>query len=267
MTLHRCRRYVSWLILALLTITTGCKDDETELAGEEPDRAVNEVPAVAATGRGCNTLSSMPGPDLLSIDSRSTPRSNASAEILAIEVSRETTAPTALYERVVAELAGLRSLFPQRTATEARPCSDASSLLVQLNATGETDQINLFNEKLRLQSSKISFRKTRVLRFDGRYNTLRLAQQYGGLENVEVVEINFIRGDGDDLGLELRGSDHLYIFDTGIGDCPSGCFSHNFEGFSVDKDGNITDLGGFSRDGAEHDPDWFTNAIGCRAFL
>lgn len=224
----------------------------------------------------CATVSGGPA-DLAAVDTGATPRAQADAEILALEASGEFIAPEPLYQRIVAELAGIRAGFPALAEIGVRPCHLSDSVIVHFTAEGFEQLGNGtytawddFNENLALESIEalpsILLPPVPVaLHFEGRYNANRVALGYSGLPEIASAEPNGLAGDGPDICLARRGQDHLYIFRDAHGDCPAGCINENFTALSVDPSGNIAEVGEW--DGSGGPPLWFILAADCRAFL
>jgi hypothetical protein len=204
-----------------------------------------------------------------------TPLANAEAELLAIEASGEIVAPPALHDRVVTELAAIRTDEPGLLAIEASPTWPPSSIVVSLDEEGaaaydagtyhgwdcpnalydvtETDDSGLFG--------------TIIVQFDGLYDVRQVIEDYMVLEHVVYAETDLIAGDSSDVCLSIDGDVHTYIFDDARGDCPAGCTEHVYTGFTVALDGTITPLGSFDPALPMPAPAWFEDADSCTMWL
>lgn len=254
--------YRSAAIASCLTLSA-CGNDSTP--GRTTSR--NFEPTV-----DCSTVSAEPA-DIATVDTSATPRADFDAEMLALETSAEFIAPEELFQRVSAELTGIRARFPEVAGIGVLPCQAPNSLILHFTEkgfeqvkAGTYDAWDAFNANLRLTDLDL-FENIRgaALHFEGRYNVPRLVQEYGKLPEVTVAEPDGFAGDGPDICLARRGEFHFYIFRAASGDCPSGCIEENFLAFEVDASGNIVKVGEW--DGSGDPPQWFSGAGDCRAFL
>jgi hypothetical protein len=106
-----------------------------------------------------------------------------------------------------------------------------------------------------------------ILSFAGLYDVNQVGEDYLAAENVSYVEPDGLIGDGRDVCLSIDGDVHTYIFDDARGDCPAGCTSHVYTGFTVDLDGTITALGSFDPSEPVPVPAWFDAAESCTTWL
>lgn len=276
-------RMIFTFILASSLAGIGCKDSESNFAAS---LGSNTPPVVVAPKdstdgeqdgdrseqgvslNGCETSGDLPLDGLLGVAVPSSPRADSSAEILALDVSGEVVANQALYQRINAELTGLRSAFPSRTNVDAAPCFPSSIVATLGDSRASTTLFDAYNTLLRAQLALLGDGKTLIIKFDGIFNAKTLAEQYDALPNIDFAAPDVTRGDNSDICLEeLPNNSHLYIFDHGTGDCPAGCEQHSFSSFTVDADGNINDLGDFQPQNDIEVPAWFTDAASCRSYL
>ncbi len=260
-------------------IILGCEDSEAPAIESVGDNTppVTQPPGESTDSdrgeqqlslNGCETSGNLPLDGLLGLGESPSPRANPTAEILALDTSGEVVAGEALYQRISAELSGLRSAFSNRTNVEASPCFPNSIVATLGDSRESTTLFDAYNTLLRTQLALLGDGKTVVVKFDGIYNIKTLAEQYDALPNIEFATPDVTRSDGSDICLQRSANDsHLYIFDQGSGDCPSGCKQHVFSGFTVDADGNIADLGSFQPLTDAVEPDWFAEASSCRRYL
>lgn len=253
-----------------LSLLPGCHGESGTPGSDE-----GPFPGMPALRLDCTTVS--PGPDdPATVDTGATPRADADAEILALETSAEFVAPEPLYQRIAAELAGIRAGFPELASIGVFPCHPADSVLLMFTNEGLAQvQDGTYtawddlNANLRLRSVQVFPRAQPpspvALHFEGRYNVNRLAEAYAGLPEVDSAVPNGFVGDGSDICLARRGPQHFYIFREAHGDCPSGCIGEFFTAVSVDGNGNMTKIGEWDRAGSA--PGWFEEALDCREFL
>jgi hypothetical protein len=80
-----------------------------------------------------------------------------------------------------------------------------------------------------------------TLQFGGPLNMTKLAEKFQGISiNVPFVNINGYGGDGNRVTFSRPGSDKLYTFSKGWGDCPAGCIHRHSWEFTLKPDGTIS---------------------------
>lgn len=202
------------------------------------------------------------------------PFANAEVEALAIEASGKFVAPKDVYERIVSDLALIRSQNPSVQGIQALVSWLPDELLLSFDAEGmasvqagtytDWDCANAYYGLLRkeVQSSFV------LLHFDHLFNAPLLASEYATLPHVDNAEPNGIVGDGNDVCVSIENDTRYnYIFDSGSGDCPAGCINHQYWGFSTGGDpAMLTALGTYVR-GQGNPPAWFTALAGCTKWL
>ena len=206
-----------------------------------------------------------------------TPKENAEAEQMTLEATDAFIAPQDIYERVVGELAAIRTNYPAVANIEARPNWADSTLIIGFDDEGKaavrsgtyTDWncANTFYGMNQIDDGLLDSLGAVILNFAGRFNIPLLAAGYGNLRDVRYVQPNDIIGDGDDVCLSIDGESHFYVFDTASGDCPAGCISHTYRGFSVDAAGHITELGTWEKNFQDYTPMWLQNLSACTRWL
>ncbi len=220
----------------------------------------------------CFTIAEEPA-DLDDADPAATPRSDRTAELLALQATGELIAPEDVYQRVVAELTGIRDRFPNATDHEAIGCWDPSRLLIRFEAETQAEvndeQYQDWDDLNDIFSlGEVEYREEiniNVLKFDGRFNPGRLAREYSSLDGAIYTAPATGLEDGNDICLSIREDKHFYIFKQGWGSCLGGCENRSFLGVQVDSSGNIEQVGQWA--GGGQAPGWFRNARDCRAFL
>ncbi|WP_437663412.1 hypothetical protein [Sorangium sp. So ce1182] len=206
----------------------------------------------------------------------STPRADKEAEVLAIETTNELVAPERIYQRARRDLAAIRAAHPAVRDLRAAP-DWANNLLVRLNGGARASVNNnavaclnrVYNASAMRPIGDI-LREVVVIEFKGRYNIPVLAREYARQPGVIRANPDSTVGDGDDVCLSIAGDRYHYIFKDGAGDCPAGCTSATYWGFSTTPDGAIRPLGMFSTDwrsGSESWPSWFAGLNECRQRL
>ncbi|MBK8265688.1 MAG: hypothetical protein IPK80_30710 [Nannocystis sp.] len=90
-----------------------------------------------------------------------------------------------------------------------------------------------------------------------------LAAEYRELPGVHWSEPNGAVGDGDDVCLQILGTDHAYVFMRGGGDCPAGCNENQYWAFRVDAATTVTELGFYDNTLGMPPPPWWTELAEC----
>ena len=202
-----------------------------------------------------------------------TPQGDDEAEQLALEASGEIVAPPALFDRIVGDLIEIRAAHPEVALIEARADEAYDRISIRFTEAGAAqiadktyhawDCPNALYDVESIMGPKSNFV---TLGFDGLYMLPLIYGDYLALD--EVVKIFPVPElDGDDVCAELVGEEILYIFDHGYGDCPEGCTAHDYWGFTVDADANVTPLGTFSTMDGVMAPAWLMNAGACKQWL
>jgi hypothetical protein len=197
-----------------------------------------------------------------------TPRPNAEAEWLAIEITGEVVAPQPQYDEVVAELAAIRALEPALEGIVALR-NDDSTLLVQFDEqtlpvaeAGEYSAWDCVNELYRATPGEVALEFVPVI-IPGRFRPDAVLLDYAMLPGVKKVDqLAPPSGDIRDVCAEQSGAGRLYVFRE-FPHCPNmdGCFVDHYWGFASEN-GAIEPLGEFDRT-TDPTPTWFSDAVEC----
>lgn len=249
------------LIPIPLTMLAGCPSSEND--------SVKLVPVDTAY-RSTHTPCSSTQPSLLDIpgDTALSPRADAEAEQLAFEASCSITATEVVYQRVSAELTGIRAAHSESTSAHASAPYDSNSLLIGMDDAGyeslnagtyhDWDALNqAYRTMIQAHASNVS-----TLNFEGRYNIPLLAKQYAQLPHVTYTDPNMIAYPacvGCEppqrdvcLAIDQDQNDHYYLFTTDNAITAS---------FRVDADGNIYSLDPHEFTAANPLPDWYQSCL------
>ncbi len=167
------------------------------------------------------------------------------AEILALQVSGELSAPPLLYERISNELAVIRQFYPGMELIHVFPPWVPGELIVGLTdeaweefINGEYHGLDSLNALYGpVQIEPLSFIKVLVLKFPFHYNPECLSPMYSVAEGVRWAQPNHYYGDGDNIYATIDDSClSIYTFRRGWEDCMSGCISNHFWTFYVTDD-------------------------------
>jgi hypothetical protein len=202
-----------------------------------------------------------------------TPRSDAEAELLALEATGAIVAPQDVYERVGGELARIRQAHDELAQLTARPSWIPENVLMGFDRQGAAavrrgsyDAWDGLNRRFGVKEIEV-FDDFVALTFEGRFYGPLVADEYARLPNVRYAEPNFTVGDGDDVCLEIDGDTHFFVFVEGEGDCLAGCLHHAYWGFAVDAAGQIAALGTWMDEPEGSMPEWLESLTACRGWL
>ncbi len=165
------------------------------------------------------------------------PKGNVDADVMALCLSGELTAPDDLYDQLDRDLQFLRSTYggtvPKINQISFRPpwvvsClliafTDASAVLVSQGTYHAWDQLNERYHLKNIDAQSIATSKMAVLNFDGRLHPRRLAELYKGLPGVLYAEPNGVIGDGPNIYPRKTELGISYLLRDAWGDCPAGC--------------------------------------------
>ena len=197
------------------------------------------------------------------------PKENWEAELMALCLSGELTAPDSLYYRILNDLEAIRAdfgdVFEPVHGIGFRPPWMASYLLVafdesaaQLIVDGEYHAWDELNENHHVTEIKIGGHGLVSLVFDGRLNPHRLAEQYQVLPGALYAEPNFWIGDGPNVYARQTDFGFSYLFRYARGDCPAGCI-HNEYWYFVCEESGPTFIGHWVHR-HQPEPEWWQEA-------
>ena len=181
----------------------------------------------------------------------STPRSNATLELLALTLTKEVVAPQSIYDRVTRDVAKIKMQNSSLSNITYRPGHDGKTLLLQTTpkTTGEIKNgtytaWDCLNQHYVYQSHDVlSFGNNVELELEGRYNMSTVGSDYAALPGIKAAEPNRSIGDGSTICADRNGDIYHYVFVQGWGDCPAGCIHHNYWYYTVDASGQVTKKG------------------------
>jgi hypothetical protein len=193
------------------------------------------------------------------------------AELISLCLSGELEPPERLSQRVLNELAAIRSTygddFDPITSLEFIPPWLVSCLIVGLDSSsaeqfveGKYNAWDGLNEKYhvtRINISNISLGAV-TLYFERTLHPRRLAEEYRILPGVSYAEPNGLIGDFPNV-YPRKANGHLtYLFRYAQGDCPSGCIYSEYWYFVFS--GNLPVFVGHWIPYEEPQPDWWDEA-------
>ena len=197
----------------------------------------------------------------------------AEAEQLTLEAMGALVAPEEVVARVASELQTLRLERHEVAGIEARPSWDLHELVLAFDAAAAQaiaegtyaawDDLNTHYGVTEVRADLLESSGMVVLRFASAYNAPLLAQEYRPLPGLRYAEPNVIYGDGSDICLCIQGDDHVFVFDSASGDCPSGCTDHFYLGYLADASGHRWAISGWKTGYTDVKPDWLKRLAPC----
>jgi hypothetical protein len=226
---------------------------------------------VAADGRANRPSEPITGPCPGAVGSAAevalTPRSDPNLERLALTLAPEAlTIDTASYERVVADVAAIRTLQPTLADIDYRGADDGKTVVLGLTDIGSQslaagqysawDCLNDFYGLVGTQSYEAGGTTFVTLELKGIYKIQLLAELYAALPEVQSAEPSYGVGDGPTLCVQRDGDRYQYVVDRAGGDCPSGCTEHEAYLFASDAAGQVTAMDSWNSNTSPA-PTWF----------
>ncbi len=195
------------------------------------------------------------------------------AEVIALCLSGDITAPASLYNRVLTNLAAIRSSyginFTQINTIRFRKPWVPSCIIIgfesgtsQLVANGEYhvwDELNNQYQVTEIDLSSIRYNWV-LLSFKGLLHPRRLSESYSKLPGVRYAEPNGIGGDGPTIYPRQAILGLTYLFRNGWGDCPAGCISNEYWYFVAYELSETIFIGYWNPQKDPKEPDWWFDA-------
>lgn len=256
------------LSFPLIVAVTGCPSDNQDTGSTDISTSIS----VMADEPRCPAV--QPDAAELPADAGRTPRADGDAEQLAVEAECALVASDAVYERVAAELTGIRAVEPMLTAYH--PQSSAAGLIVTFDDAGINtvrggthDAWEALNRGYRAEVAE-PYQNSVVVSFPGRHNTVLLTRQYVSLPNVTHVSLNvelfpaIFDPDAPPrrdicLTIEPDSRVHYYLFAEQQTGRPA---IHLTAAAQVDADGNITVLDPAALIRTSPAPAWYDTCVG-----
>jgi hypothetical protein len=200
----------------------------------------------------------------------STPREDANLELLALSLDEGNVVATdETYERVIADVAGMRALEPGLADIDYWPGNDGKTMILipteiarQSMQDGDYSAWDCLNDFYGLESPPTMSSSLVIVTLDGMYSLDVLASVYGELPGVERAEPNSLGGDGPTICVLRDGANYEYVIDRAGGDCPAGCTTHEAHHFVSTAAGMVEALEVWDSASGEGVPSWYTRV--CR---
>ena len=161
------------------------------------------------------------------------------ATVLALEESGEFLPPSALVDKIAADLQAIRNYDHYFDQIHVTPSWIPGELLVSLTADAITqlragtyhglDSLNQVYGPVSVVDHHWMIPVVQLV-FSACYNPDQLSTIYTGAPGVVYVEPNSCYNDAQDIWID---SEDRYVFKRGWGDCPSGCMAEHFWVFTV----------------------------------
>jgi hypothetical protein len=213
-----------------------------------------------------------------------TPEDKEEAKVIAICLSGAVTPPANLSNRVLRDLAEIRSNFgaefvlanddyneyvPSRPIRFVAPWLPSCVIIkfapdtAQLVAKEQYHDWDDLNELYRVSNIDLHSIKTNwvILRFKGQLHSRRLCELYAELPGVRITHPNYRIGAFSTIYPSSRaGSGLTYLFMHGWGDCPSGCIYGEYWYFISNESGETIFAGHWNPQKDPKVPDWWSDA-------
>lgn len=172
------------------------------------------------------------------------PRDDAEAELLALELGGGLLATDDDYERIRRDLSLIRVAQPQVTQVRATLVFEPSELLVEVdNPFDAFDELNRFYQAEVRMDAILNDLGFVLVVFPGRLNIPLIAREYAALPGVRSAEANGFAGESTQVMVQPENSDAWrYVFIQGLGDCPSGCLCDIRWSFTVNAVGGVRQI-------------------------
>lgn len=201
-----------------------------------------------------------------------TTKDNKEAELMALCLSGDLTAPDDLYNQVLSDLAAIRSLFgddiePLKHITFTPPWRPGCLIIgfdyarAQEVADGNYhawDDLNKEYQVIEIDTNSTDSIGFAILNFKHRLHPRPLGQLYDGLPGVEYTEPNYLVGDFSNIYPRKQGDGITYLFREAWGDCPSGCNSQYWY-FTFEGNQPVF-IGEWAPNDVSQEPDWWDKA-------
>ena len=198
-------------------------------------------------------------------------RENAEAELAALWLSGELTAPEALYQSIKEDLLDIRAAYADsiaQLAIEFFPPWEPSQVLVGFTQSGveklragnypEFEELNDLFHLAELDTKFHWHSPLAILTFEGRQHPARIAAPYESLDDVRYAEPNGFVGDWGNVYPWRLDDGMSYLWRDAWGDCPAGCINSRFWYFRV-TDAGIEYVGTFEK-WVDPEPSWWGEA-------
>jgi hypothetical protein len=170
-----------------------------------------------------------------------TPRADENLELLALSMSAGVTATQTVYDRVVRDVAAIRTLEPSVAHIGYFAPHDGKSLILGVDAAtraaieeGTYAAWDCLNEHYGFVSAEVLGNIDFVtLTLKGIYDLELIGPEYETLEGIDVADPNLVGGDGPTICVYADEVQWHWVLDDASGDCPAGCTEHDYWYFTT----------------------------------
>lgn len=203
-----------------------------------------------------------------------TAKDNEEAELIALCLSGELAAPDYYYNRVLKNLAAVRSQFgpwiePVSRIKFTSPWTpsrvvigfDAETFnLVKNGEYHAWDELNTQYHVVEINITSLRAINVAILNFENRLHPRRLAELYAYLPGVRYAEHSSILGGSYNIYPRQTPRGITYLFRDGWGDCWSGCIYNEYWYFVVEGSSGVFLIGHWAPHLNPEEPEWWSDA-------
>ena len=200
------------------------------------------------------------------------PGAHREASVIALYLSGELEASESLTNKVLRELAAIRSAFGNDfpiTCLEFLPPWVVACVIVAFDDTTHEkvvagnyhawDQLNDWCQVTRIDIHEVTCYSYVALYFERLLHPSRLAELYGTLPGVIHSDASRLDGDWPNLYPRMMHSAITYLFRYAWGDCMAGCIYNEYWYFIFEGDQPVF-VGHWAPDEDPNEPDWWEEA-------
>jgi hypothetical protein len=153
-------------------------------------------------------------------------RADLEAEMLAMELSGQLRAPDAEYDRILGDLAEIRTVYAELIGVIDDPDYVPNELIVGLVEGQPLEEYEALNAYYLLTGREHLFGSWWTLSFCDNLNARVLGPIYTALAAVQYADPNGLIGTDDQIAVAVLGETYRYTIDDGFWDCFDGCDCH-----------------------------------------
>lgn len=194
-------------------------------------------------------------------------RDDKNAELMALYLSGNLTAPDELYEQILSDLTAISSkYFNNHSVGEFTPPWIPSCIYMSFQEecrsqviNGTYDAWNDLNEEYGVKKiTAHDYSSIVTINFYCRLNSERLAELYEDLPGIKYIQPNAPVGDRSNIFPRQTEEGITYLLYWGYGDCPAGC-TEKYYSYYVFENEQPMHIGYYDRQ-QDPEPDWWSEA-------
>jgi len=187
---------------------------------------------VRAGGGSCQT-----GPGLFDYGPH---RDNVEAELLAMDLTGALRAPDHEYNRILRDLALIRTAYPILGPEIDGMDYVPTELTVKMDPAVSWSGYDALNQYYQVIDDRVFFGDWRILTFCDNINPNALRVEYEALPEVLVAEPDYMIGVANFITISLLGDTYRYDIEDGFHDCTDSCDCARLWLIDVAADGTVT---------------------------